>query len=116
MLKLTASQEGLEVWMTDDDIIDKAVGTSRWFNLGRGRKLPNNASSSSFCSYPASSPSTSKAALARFVEAYNEQMKDIFSQLANKNIDVLLPIPLDPNHDASYEGGAHEDDAEPGDE
>nr|GEW45089.1 hypothetical protein [Tanacetum cinerariifolium] len=53
MLKLRASQEGLEVRMTDDDIIDKVLGTSRGFTPGRGRKLPNSASYSSVCSYPA---------------------------------------------------------------
>nr|GEZ19359.1 glycosyl hydrolase [Tanacetum cinerariifolium] len=33
MLKLRAGQEGLEVRMTDDDIMDKVLGTSRGFRL-----------------------------------------------------------------------------------
>ncbi|GKB05020.1 hypothetical protein Tco_0833215 [Tanacetum coccineum] len=122
MLKLRASQEGLEVRMTDDEIMDKVLGTSRGFKPGRGRKLPNSASSSSVRSYPAPSPSASQAALVRFVEAHNEQVKDILSQLANKNIEIQLPVPLDPNNfmddasDESDEGNAHEEAVDPEDE
>ncbi|GJW37269.1 hypothetical protein Tco_0060189 [Tanacetum coccineum] len=47
MLKLRAIQEGLEVRMTDDDVMDKVLGTSRGFTPGWGRKLPNSASFSS---------------------------------------------------------------------
>nr|GFB29098.1 hypothetical protein [Tanacetum cinerariifolium] len=51
--KLRASQEGLEARMTDDDIMDKVLGTSRGFTPGRSRKLSNSALSSFVCSYPA---------------------------------------------------------------
>ncbi|GKC35454.1 heparanase-like protein 1 [Tanacetum coccineum] len=88
-------------------------------------KLPNSASSSFVCSYPAPSQSASQAALRRLVEAHNEQMKDMHSQLADKNIELRLPAPLDPNDflddasdegDEGDEGDAHEDAADPGDE
>ncbi|GJT49822.1 hypothetical protein Tco_0975979 [Tanacetum coccineum] len=62
---------GLEVWMTDDAIMDKVLGTSRGFNPRRGRKLPNSSSSSFVRSYPTPPPSASQAALARLVEAHN---------------------------------------------
>nr|GEW03446.1 hypothetical protein [Tanacetum cinerariifolium] len=122
ILKLRASQEGLAEKMTDDEIMDKVLGSSRAFKSGRGRKLPNSASPSSVCSYPAPPQSTSQAALRKFVEAYNEQMKDWHSQLADKNIELRLPAPFDPDDfmedasDESDEGGegdAHEDAAEP---
>ncbi|GKE60202.1 hypothetical protein Tco_1510569 [Tanacetum coccineum] len=67
-------------------------------------------------------PPASQAALTKFVEkfvgAHNEQMKDILSQLANKNIELRLPIPLNPNKfmddasDEDDEGDALEDDAD----
>nr|GFC74705.1 hypothetical protein [Tanacetum cinerariifolium] len=63
MLKLRASQEGLAERMTDDGIMDKVLGSSRAFKPIRGRKLPNNASSSSVCSFPAPSQSASQDAL-----------------------------------------------------
>ncbi|GJW26571.1 alpha/beta hydrolases superfamily protein [Tanacetum coccineum] len=88
MLKLRASQEGLAVRMTDDKIMDKVLGRSRTFKPGRGRKLRNSASSSSVRSYPAPPPSTSQAALRSFMEAHNDQMKDMHSQLADKNIEL----------------------------
>ncbi|GJU91506.1 ribonuclease H-like domain-containing protein [Tanacetum coccineum] len=126
MLKLRASQEGLEVRMTDDEIMDKVLGTNRGFKLGRGRKLPNNASSSSVRSYPAPPPPASQATLTKFVEkfvgAHNEQMKDILSQLADKNIELRLPVPLDPNKfmddssDEYDEGDALEDVFDAGEE
>nr|GEU62044.1 hypothetical protein [Tanacetum cinerariifolium] len=75
MLKLRASQEGLAEKMTDDEIMDKVLGSSLAFKPGRGRKLPRSASSSSVCSYPAPLQSASQAALRTFVEAHNEQMK-----------------------------------------
>nr|GEW64009.1 hypothetical protein [Tanacetum cinerariifolium] len=85
------------------------------------QKLPNSASSSFVCSYPAPPQSASQAALRKFVEAHNEQMKDWHSQLADKNIELRLPAHLDPNDfmedasDESDEGDAHEDAAEPED-
>ncbi|GJZ25599.1 formin-like protein 18, partial [Tanacetum coccineum] len=88
MLKQRASQEGLAVRMTDDEIMDKVLGRNRTLKPGRGRKLRNSASSSSILSYPAPPPSTSQAALRSFVEAHNDQMKDMHSQLADKNIDL----------------------------
>ncbi|GKD60548.1 hypothetical protein Tco_1298057, partial [Tanacetum coccineum] len=127
MLKLRASQEGLAEKMTDDGIMDKVLGSSRAFKPGRGRKLPNSASYSYVCSYPAPLQSASQAALRKFVEVYNEQMKDWHSQLADKNIELRLPAPLNPNDfmedasdesdegDEDDEGDAHEDAAEPGD-
>ncbi|GKF54143.1 hypothetical protein Tco_0161053 [Tanacetum coccineum] len=63
MLKLRVSQEGLMVRMTDDEVMDKVLGTSQAFKPGRGRKLPNSASSSSIRSNPAPSLSASQAAL-----------------------------------------------------
>nr|GEW64008.1 hypothetical protein [Tanacetum cinerariifolium] len=105
MLKLRASQEGL-ARMTDDGIMDKVLGLSRAFKPGRGRKLPNSASSSFICSYPAPPQSASQAALRKFVEVHNEQMKYWHSQLVNKNIELRLPAPLDLNdfmEDASDE-------------
>ncbi|GKE88914.1 hypothetical protein Tco_1566389 [Tanacetum coccineum] len=129
MLKLRASQEGLEVRMTDDEIMDKVLGTSRGFKPGRGRKLPNSSSSSSVRSYPAPPPLASQAGLEKFVEkfvvAHNEQVKDILSQLADKNIELRLPVPLNTNQfmddvidegDESNEGDDHEDAAESGEE
>nr|GEW90957.1 hypothetical protein [Tanacetum cinerariifolium] len=88
MLKLRASQEGLAEQMTDDEIMDKVLGSSRAFKPGQGRRLPNSASSSSICSYHASPQSASQAALRRLVVAHNEQMKDTHSQLADKNIEL----------------------------
>ncbi|GKD78511.1 hypothetical protein Tco_1341132 [Tanacetum coccineum] len=70
MLKLRASQEGLEVRMTDDEIMDKVLVTSRGFKPGRGRKLPNTALSSSVRSYLAPSPPASQAALTKFMEKF----------------------------------------------
>ncbi|GKC26020.1 serine carboxypeptidase-like protein 26, partial [Tanacetum coccineum] len=64
--------------------------------LRRGRKLPNSASSSSVRSYPTPPQLASQAALRRLVEAHNEQMKDIHSQLVDKNTELRLPIPLVP--------------------
>ncbi|GJV35719.1 hypothetical protein Tco_1408196, partial [Tanacetum coccineum] len=68
---------------------------------GRGRKLPNNSSSSSVRSYLAPPPLASQAGLEKFVEkfvvAHNEQVKDILSQLADKNIELRLPVPLNNN-------------------
>ncbi|GJT12876.1 hypothetical protein Tco_0859918 [Tanacetum coccineum] len=90
----------------------KAESDSRW-------KLPNSASSSFVCSYPAPPQSASQAALRKFVDSHNEQMKDWHSQLADKNIELRLPAPLNPNdfmEDASDEGDAPEDDVEPRDE
>ncbi|GKB10070.1 formin-like protein 18 [Tanacetum coccineum] len=125
MLKLRASQEGLEVRMTDDEIMDKVLGTSRGFKPGRGRKLPNSSSSSSVRSYPAPPPLASQAGLEKFVVAHNEQVKDILSQLADKNIELRLPVPLNTNQfmddvidegDESNEGDDHEDAAESGEE
>nr|GEX44296.1 hypothetical protein [Tanacetum cinerariifolium] len=49
--------------MTDDEIMDNVLGSSRAFKPGRGRKLPNSASSYSVCSYPAPPQSASQAAL-----------------------------------------------------
>ncbi|GJX34345.1 hypothetical protein Tco_0245902 [Tanacetum coccineum] len=114
MLKLRASQEGLEVRITDDEIMDKVLGTSQGFKPGRGRKLPNSSSSSFVRSYPAPPPSASQAGLAKFVEAHNEQVKDILSQLADKNIESRLPIPLYPNQfmDVSSDEGDRGDDHE----
>ncbi|GJZ19820.1 hypothetical protein Tco_0556410, partial [Tanacetum coccineum] len=108
MLKLRASQEGLEEKMTDDEIMDKVLGSSRAFKPGRGRNLPKSTSSSSVCNYPSPEPLVSKSALRRFVEAHNQQMKDWHAQLADKNIELRLPAPLDPN-------ALLEDDAEPRD-
>nr|GEX02076.1 hypothetical protein [Tanacetum cinerariifolium] len=88
MLKLGASQKGLAEKMTDDGIMDKVLGSIRAFKLGQGKKLPNSASSSSVCSYPAPPQLASQAALRKFVEAHNEQMKDWHSQLADKNIEL----------------------------
>ncbi|GKB05555.1 hypothetical protein Tco_0833750 [Tanacetum coccineum] len=122
MLKLRASQEGLAERMTDDGIMDKVLGSSRAFKPGRGRKLPNSASSSSICSCPAPPQSTSQAALRKLVETHNEQMKYMHSQLADKNIELQLPVPLDPNDfmddvsDESDKGNATEDAADPEDE
>ncbi|GJR57657.1 hypothetical protein Tco_1499819 [Tanacetum coccineum] len=122
MLKLRVSQEGLEVRMTNDEIMDKVLGTSRGFKLGRGRKLPKSASSSSVRSYPGPPPSASQATLAKFVEAHTEQVKDILSQLADKIIELRLPVPLDPNQfiddasDEGDEGDALEDAADTGKE
>ncbi|GKD31972.1 hypothetical protein Tco_1242750 [Tanacetum coccineum] len=48
MLEVRARQEGLEVWMTDENM----------FNSGRARKL-DSSSSSSIRSYSAPPPSTS---------------------------------------------------------
>nr|GEY75420.1 hypothetical protein [Tanacetum cinerariifolium] len=76
MLKLRANQEGLEVRMTDDEIMDKVLGTSRRFNSGR----------------------------------------------ADKNIELRLPVPFDPNQfmddasDEGDEGDALEDAAVAGEE
>ncbi|GJW69634.1 hypothetical protein Tco_0126551 [Tanacetum coccineum] len=84
--KLRASQEGLEVRMTDDDIMDKVLGTSRRFTPGWGKKLPNSASSSSLCSYP--------ALTIGIPSCINEVFMD----------------------DANDEGDAHEDVADPEDE
>ncbi|GKE47331.1 hypothetical protein Tco_1478589 [Tanacetum coccineum] len=97
MLKLRASQEGLEEKMTDDEIMDKVLGSSRAFRPGRGRNLPKSTSSSSVCNYPSPEPLVSKSALRKFVEAHNQQMKDWHAQLADKNIELRLPAPLDPN-------------------
>ncbi|GKD45509.1 hypothetical protein Tco_1270154, partial [Tanacetum coccineum] len=103
-------------------IMDKVLGSSRAFKPGPGRKLLNSASSSSICSYHAPPQSTSQAALKKLMEAHNEKMKYMHSQLADKNIELQLPIPLDPNDfmddasDESDEGDAHEDAADPGDE
>ncbi|GJR61833.1 hypothetical protein Tco_1503995 [Tanacetum coccineum] len=108
MLKLRASQEGLEEKMTDDEIMDKVLGSSRDFKPGRGRNLLKSTSSSSVCNYPSPEPLVSKSALRRFVEAHNQQMKDWHAQLADKNIELRLPTPLDPN-------ALLEDDAEPRD-
>ncbi|GKD61283.1 hypothetical protein Tco_1298792 [Tanacetum coccineum] len=108
ILKLRASQEGLAERMTNDRIMDKVLGSSRAFKPGRGRKLPNSTSSSSVCNYPSPEPLVSKSALRRFVEAHNQQMKDWHAQLADKNIELRLPAPLDPN-------ALLEDDAEPRD-
>ncbi|GJT72234.1 zinc finger, PHD-type containing protein [Tanacetum coccineum] len=108
MLKLRASQEGLEEKMTDDEIMDKVLGSSRSFKPGRGRNLPKSTSSSSVCNYPSPEPLVSKSALRRFVEAHNQQMKDWHAKLADKNIELRLPAPLDPN-------ALLEDDAEPRD-
>ncbi|GKE36330.1 hypothetical protein Tco_1459735, partial [Tanacetum coccineum] len=121
-LKLRTSKEGLAERMTDDEIMNKVLGSSRAFKPGQRRRLSNSASSSSICSYPAPPQSASQAALRRLVEAHNEKMKDMHSQLADKNIELRLPFPLDPNDfmdDASNksdEGDAHEDAADPGDE
>ncbi|GJW58514.1 protein kinase, ATP binding site-containing protein [Tanacetum coccineum] len=118
MLKLRASQEGLEVRMTDDEIMDKVLGTSRGFKPGRGRKLPNNSSSSSVRSYTAPPPSASQAGLEKFVEkfvvAHNEQVKDILSQLADKNTELRLHVPLNPNQfmDDVIDEGDESDDLE----
>ncbi|GKB17081.1 hypothetical protein Tco_0851004, partial [Tanacetum coccineum] len=108
MLKLRASQEGLEDKMIDDEIMDKVLGSSRAFKPGRGRNLPKSTSSSSVCNYPSPEPLVSKSTLRRFVEAHNQQMKDWHAQLADKNIELRLPAPLDPN-------ALLEDDAEPRD-
>nr|GEV76865.1 hypothetical protein [Tanacetum cinerariifolium] len=122
MLKLRASQEGLEARMTDDEIMDKVLGTSRGFKPGRGRKPPNSSSSSSVRSYPAPPPSASQARLEKFVVAHNEQVKDILSQSADKNIELRFPVPLNPNQfmddviDEGDEGDDHEDAAESGEE
>ncbi|GJT90508.1 uncharacterized protein Tco_1079353 [Tanacetum coccineum] len=122
MLKLRASQEGLEEKMTDDEIMDKVLGSSRAFKPGRGRNLPKSTSSSSVCNYPSPEPLVSKSALRRFVEAHNQQMKDWHAQLADKNIELRLPAPLDPNalleDDAEPRDAADvlEDAAEPGEE
>ncbi|GJU68853.1 hypothetical protein Tco_1255112 [Tanacetum coccineum] len=94
--------------MTDDEIMDKVLGSSRAFKPGRGRNLPKSTSSSSVCNYPSPEPLVSKSALRRFVEAHNQQMKDWHAQLADKNIELRLPAPLDPN-------ALLEDDAEPRD-
>nr|GEV94340.1 hypothetical protein [Tanacetum cinerariifolium] len=72
MLKLRASQEGLAEKMTDDEIMDNVLGSSRAFKPGRGRKLSNSASSSFVCSYPAPPQSAPQPALRRFMEAHNE--------------------------------------------
>ncbi|GJS33657.1 hypothetical protein Tco_0532039 [Tanacetum coccineum] len=80
--------EGLAKKMTDDEITDKVLGSSLAFKPGQDRKLPNSASSSSVSSYPAPPQSASQAALRKFVEAHNEQMKDWHSQLADKNIEL----------------------------
>nr|GEX33950.1 endonuclease/exonuclease/phosphatase family protein [Tanacetum cinerariifolium] len=42
-------------------------------------------------------PSASQVASMRFVEALNQQINDICSQLANKNIHLPLLVPIDPN-------------------
>ncbi|GKF08469.1 hypothetical protein Tco_0042693 [Tanacetum coccineum] len=93
MLKLRASQEGLEVRMTDDEIMDKVLGTSQGFKPGRGRKLPNSSSFSFVRSYPAPPPLASQAGLEKFVVAHNEQFMD----------DVI------DEGDESNEGDDHED-------
>nr|GEU69629.1 serine carboxypeptidase II-1 [Tanacetum cinerariifolium] len=55
----------------------------------------------------------------RLVKAHNKQMKEIHSQLADKNIKLQLPVPLVPNDimddasDEGDEGDAHEDAVDP---
>ncbi|GJY58407.1 hypothetical protein Tco_0458299, partial [Tanacetum coccineum] len=108
MLKLRASQEGLEEEIADDEIMDKVWGSSRAFKPGRGRNLPKSTSSSFVRNYPSPEPLVSKSVLRRFVEAHNQQMEDWHAQLADKNIELRLPAPLDPN-------ALLEDDTEPRD-
>ncbi|GJV97286.1 hypothetical protein Tco_1548863 [Tanacetum coccineum] len=80
--KAESDSRGLAKRMTDDEIMDKVLGSSRAFKPGR----------------------------------------DMHSQLADKNIELRLPVPFDPNDfmddasDESDEGDAREDAADLGDE
>ncbi|GKA35284.1 hypothetical protein Tco_0721775 [Tanacetum coccineum] len=109
---------------TTRTLIKRVESGSKKF-LKPDTKLPNSASYSSVYSYPAPQQSASQVALRRFVEVHNEQMKDMHSQLADKNIELRLPTPFVPNDfmddasdesDEGDEGDAHEDVADPGDE
>ncbi|GJW43915.1 hypothetical protein Tco_0072714 [Tanacetum coccineum] len=95
----------------------------------KSEKLPNSSSSSSVRSYPAPPPLASQAGLEKFVEKFvvvhNKQVKDILLQLADKNIELRLSVPLNTNQfmddvidegDESNEGDDHEDAVESGEE